>query len=212
MSEQTLEELLGSGQPSPNEVVNGAAKADEYEVKPEETSAKPVEGKTLEVGGVMIEDGLGNTWQVPAGNTEDLDDLYAGNVYKFPESLTKDFHVQLIPITRLREYVARKFVPVRLSEVGIPQELQATTGQPLDSFHTVGDSILVKIPRVIFDRINAAKVKEVKDRLAQLEPTEEMKKKAQQSGVVLRVERKQSADVYRDIAKRPGLGLEDGGK
>lgn len=211
---QKLDDLIGGDSPSPNEFVPDEADTPTSvnSVVDEVMDASTVvEGKTLEVAGVITDD-QGNTWQVPGGNVEDLDDLYSGNIYKLPTKLTDKFHVQLIPITRLREYVARKFVPVKLTEVGVPLELQQTTGQPLDTYHTVGDSILVKIPREIFDRINARKVKEVKERLAQMEPTEEMIQRTKNTGVVTRVERQQSVDYYKDPSKRPGLGLEDGGK
>lgn len=141
-----------------------------------------VEFSSLEVGGVKIEgktitDALGQTWQVPGDNVSDLDDLYAGNVYKIPESITKDFWVQMIRVDQLKEYMMRGFRPVQLKELGIPEEL-LKTGSPLDSYHVVGDSILMKIPHAIRDRIEAAKEKETRDRLLAMEPTEEMMKRA----------------------------------
>lgn len=208
---ENLEGLLGDNSPSPNEAVDENAVMEE--TTPPETAAAEgldLSGKKLEVAGVVTDE-YGNTWQVPADNVEDLNDLYAGNTYKLPEKLTSKFHVQLIPISRLQEYVARKFVPVKLEEVGIPKEFAPTTGKPLDSYHVVGDSILVKIPLEVFERLNARKIKEAKDRLAQLEPTKEMMERTANSGIITRVEREQSINYYRDPSQRPGLGI-GGGK
>lgn len=137
---------------------------------------------TLEVGGVKIEgetieDGLGNTWQVPGGNVDDLDDLYAGDVYKIPAEITDKFHVQLIRKDQLQEYLMRQFVPITLKELKLPVEL-LKTGSPLDGYHVVGDAILMKIPHAINNRIQARKEKEVRDRLMALEPDEAQMKKA----------------------------------
>jgi hypothetical protein len=142
----------------------------------------------LEVAGVITDD-YGHTWQVPGDTVEDLDDLYAGDVYKIPEHLTKKFHYQLVPHVKAKDYAQRQFVPVTLEELNIPPEFKLNTGQPLDSYHNVGDCILMKIPRVIHERLQARKIKEVKKRLREMEPTEAMLKRAKESGVIMKVER-----------------------
>lgn len=161
-----------------------------------------LEIKELEVAGV-ITDRYGHVWQVPADNVDDLDDLYAGEPYKVPPELSDVFHVQLIPLKRLKEYQARNFVPVTLEEMAIPDEL-LKDGTPLDRFHVVGDSILVKIPKIIKDRIDAKKIKEVKERLKEVEPTKEMIQRAQQSGFMTRIEKSTRVDQV-DPSKREHL-------
>jgi hypothetical protein len=159
-----------------------------------EEVAGAVEAKTLEVAGVITDD-QGHTWQVPGDNVEDFDDLYAGEVYNIPNELTQKFHYQLVPHAKMRDYAQRRFVPVTLEELSIPAEFKANTGQPLDSYHNVGDCILMKIPRVIHERLQARKIKEVKRRLREMEPTEAMLQRAKQSGIIMKVERQTGATI-----------------
>lgn len=171
--------------------------------------------KLVEVGGVLMDE-QGNTWQVPGGNVEDLDDLYAGDVYKLPRGYTGDinykpkageipaesmFFVQIVPIARHREFLTRGFALMKLTELGIPEELANTSGSPLDSYHVVGDTVMVKIPLLIARRLHERKIKEVKERLKEVEPTQEMMRKAQLDGVMTRFERKTDASLV-DPSKR----------
>jgi hypothetical protein len=216
----TMEELLEGEGASPNEVGAEVGAKDTAQVTfpfAEAGEAPSAEGalefKKIEVSGIAIEgetisDGLGNTWQVPALNTEDFDDLYAGDVYKVPKSILDVFHVQMVPVSRLTEYRMRQFVPVTLNELGIPAELALTSGSPLDGYHVVGDSVMVKIPRVIFDRIQERKNKEARRRREEMEPTKEMIRKAEESGIMSRVTRQTSATLV-DPNNRLGLGLEE---
>lgn len=173
-----------------SDILEGEEKADNLvDLTPSEDG---IEVGEIEVAGV-VRDKYGNTWQVPADNVEDYDDLYAPEAYaKLPDELTKVFHVQGVPQKQIQEYMARGFVPVRQEEVGIPAEARRMTGQPLDGYHVVGDMVLVKIPHAINDRIQAAKVRETKRRLTAIEPTADMVKKSAESGVATKMERTRS--------------------
>jgi len=163
-----------------------------------------VELSQLEVAGV-VRDKYGNTWQVPADNVEDFDDLYAPDAYaKLPDAITKDFHVQGVPMKRVQEYMSKGFIPLRLEEVGIPAEARRMTGQPLDGYHVVGDMVLMKIPHKLAQRIQLAVVKETKRRLASIEPTADMVRKSAASGVATKVERTQN---YTPASMMPGKQL-----
>ena len=179
-----------------------------------ESEPEGLDIRELEVGGVKIEgetieDALGNKWQVPGDNVSDLDDLYAGDVYKIPSAMSEVFHVQMIRKDQLQEYLMRRFVPVTLKELGLPEEL-LKTGHPLDSYHVVGDAIMVKIPHVINNRIQENKVKETKRRLMDLEPTPEIIKKAGiDSGMMVE---HRIGFTGADPTKRPGFYADETGK
>lgn len=169
-----------------------------------------IEVDSLEVAGV-IRDKYGNTWQVPGDNVEDLDDLYAGDIYKIPPEMEKDFHVQMIAISELKAYALRHFVPVLQEELGIPAHLIKDMGSPLDKYHCVGDAIMVKIPRVIHERIKAMETKEVKERLINMEPTQEMLKKANRDGIMMSYEHKTSVNIA-DPTNRQGIFADEQGR
>lgn len=175
---------------------------------PIEDNSSFVEAKTLEVAG-MIRDDYGNEWQVPGDNVQDLDDLYAGDVYKIPDSLSAKFFVQMIRVDELKEYMLRKFVPVLQEELEIPKSMIKDMGNPLDRYHVVGDAIMVKIPHEIRNRLEDRKVRTVKRRLMDLEPTAEMMKKAGiDSGMM--VEHKICFNIQ-DPRQREGIFVDESG-
>lgn len=188
------------------------AKAPEDEANNEEIAPESnlgLEISSLEVGGVLIEDGYikddrGNVWQVPGDNVRDLDDMYTGDIYKIPPEMEKNFHVQMIRQDQLKEYMLRKFVPVTQEELKIPKELIKDMGNPLDRYHCVGDSIMVKIPRVIREKLIQKRDNEVIERLQQLEPTKKMLEKAGQDGISLTVTHDRSYTPA-DVANRKPL-------
>jgi hypothetical protein len=172
-------------------------------------NADGLEVSSLEVAGVIIDD-YGNRWQVPGDNVTDLDDLYAGDIYKIPKELEAKFFVQMIRVEQLKEYTLRHFVPVLQEELGIPKELVKDMGHPLDRYHVVGDSIMVKIPHEIRNMIEARKVRETKQRLLNLEPTEEMVKRAGVDAGMM-IEHKLGF-TGADPAKRQGIFVDEKGK
>lgn len=169
-----------------------------------------IEIASLEVAGV-IRDEYGNTWQVPGDNVEDLDDLYAGDIYKIPAAMEEKFHVQMIAISELKAYALRHFVPVLQEELGIPKELIKDMGSPLDKYHCVGDAIMVKIPRVIHDRIKELEVRETKERLIQMNPTQAMLKKGSRDGIIMSYEHKTSVNLA-DPNNRQGIFADEQGR
>lgn len=203
VEDSTTEELPGEADVGTNSLLDAFA-------PPEEG----LEIQGLEVGGVKLEgetisDALGNTWQVPGDNVSDLDDLYAGDVYKIPKSITDVFHVQMIRKDQLQEYLMRRFVPITLKELGLPADL-LKTGHPLDSYHVVGDSIMVKIPHAINNRIQEAKTRETKQRLLDMEATPETIKHAGvDSGMMIE---HRLGFTAADPAKRQGVYVNEQGK
>ena len=156
------------------------------------TADGALEFNKIEAGGI-IKDAFGNTWQVPAQNVEDYDDLYAPDFYaSVPKELSDVFQLVGVPTTKIRDWTQKGYVPVHQSELGITQEMRRFSGEPTDSIHTIGDLTIMKIPKVIHERRQALKIKETKRRLESVEPTAEMKAKAAASGIMTKVERKMS--------------------
>ena len=198
------------------ELMNGS-KAGPGEVPPDvKTNTPPIaslaseglEVESVEVGGVII-DKYGNRWQVPGGNTEDFDDLYAGDIYKIPKEMAETFHVQMIRVDQVHEYQLRGFVLVLQEELNIPLEMIKDMGHPLDKYHRVGDAVMVKIPHVINNMLQKRKEDEAKRRLLELEPTPEMLKRAGLDGIL--VEHKLGFTGV-DPAKRSLLNADESGK
>jgi len=149
-----------------------------------------LEFSKIEAGGI-IKDNFGNEWQVPANNVEDYDDLHAPDFYaNLPKELTDVFDVVGVPTAKIKDWMQRRFAPVFQSEIGLSEEMRRFAGSPVDSVHTIGDMTLMKIPKVLNARRQNAKIKETKRRLDSIEPTAEMIKKAEASGIMTKVERK----------------------
>ena len=213
MADKTLEEILNDPTDSPNNPSEDEKAPEEPNDAPPPNSEEGVEFGIVEVGGVL-RDKFGNTWQVPGGNVEDIADLYKGNVYQAPRGFTFDvsykhdprvkghdipeaqmLYLQLVPTARIREYTSRGFVPVLLSEVGVPEEFANTSGSPLDKYHCIGDAVLVKIPLLIARAIKQASINETKRRLKEIEPTKEMMEKARLDGVATKIEQSRAFDL-----------------
>ena len=177
MAEPTLEEIMKKDGAVDNNPTS-------------ETESDGLSFGKLEVGGI-ITDARGNSWQVPADNVEDKDDLYAADFYSnVPAELSGVFKLVGVPTKEVSKWTARQFVPVFKSELGITEELRRFAGDSTDSIHTVGDMTIMKIPHVLYDRRQAKKHKETKRRLDTVEPTAEMIENAKKNpGVMTRVER-----------------------
>lgn len=176
--EDTLIGDLISGKPGP------AAVPDDEANTPGTITNDGLEVSSVEVGGVII-DKYGNKWQVPGGNAEDFDDLYAGDIYKIPKEMSDVFHVQMIRLDQVHEYQLRGFVLILQEELGIPPEMIKDMGHPLDRYHRVGDAVMVKIPHIINKRLQQKKEDETRRRLLELEPTPEMLKRAGLDGLLV---------------------------
>ena len=149
-----------------------------------------LEVEELEVGGVIV-DRRGQKWAVPAGNVEDLYDLYATASVHIPDP-EENFTYQMLPEKEIAAAELRGWKKVLRSEVGVPQTDLDQYGKSVDSLHKVGDSVLMKIPTVIWKRFHDAKCRRARDELAGLEPSEEEKARAKASGISISVEQHKS--------------------
>jgi hypothetical protein len=185
--EITMEEILdGKSQ----EDIDKLEAAEPTVNTPAGIPGEALEFSKIEAGGI-IKDKFGNEWQVPADNVEDFDDLHAPDFYaNLPKELTDTFALVGVPTAKIKDWMQRQYVPVHQSEIGLTEDMRRFAGSPTDSVHTIGDLTLMKIPKVIHERRQALKAKETKRRLDAIEPTAEMIKKAESSGIMTRVERK----------------------
>lgn len=127
---------------------------------------------SVEVAGVLKDD-EGNEWAIPADNVEDQYDLGTSNPF---EHLSYDprFHYQLVRTDRVDQKKMEQFVPVKRREVNMPESLNQDYGTPTGSLVQYLDSTLMKIPKVIASRRQAARVREAQRVKEQTEPTSAM--------------------------------------
>lgn len=153
---------------------------DEKEETSTPSDPNAVEVDSISVAGV-ITDKYGNTWQVPADDVDDLDDLGAINPF---ERMTFDpaFHYQLVGVQHLDVKRMEGLVPVLKEEVGLPAELISEYGKPTSSVVQFMDAVLCKIPKKLADRRRAARVKEAQRALEGIEPTEAQLGRARRPG------------------------------
>lgn len=192
------------------EAVSGAAESQGSNSIPQSLDEGFEIQNSLEVGGV-IQDSHGNTWAVPSDNVEDYDDLHPEDPYgKISEKVREVFDLVGVPTKDLRDWMGQGYAPVYQDELQIPEQMKRFTGAATDSLHTIGDLTLMKIPKVINAKRQEAKHRETKRRLAAVEPTAEMREKANKSGVMTAISRKISQDVV-DPGNRKGITADDKG-
>lgn len=144
-----------------------------------------VEIESLEAGGILIKDGEGHEWSVPAESTEDYD--FGTEPLKcpvpgktWPEALP-GFHVEFCKPEQVADWRNKQFVCVTRAELGI-EELPGGLGRDFGTFDTsiyrVGDAVAMKIPQIIADRRYAAKRRAAQVVSQAAGPTEKMKARA----------------------------------
>lgn len=139
-----------------------------------------VEVETISVAGV-ITDKFGNTWQVPAEDVDDLDDLGAINPFE-KMRFDPNFHYQLVGVQHIDVKRMEGLVPVLKEEVGLPAELTSEYGKPTSNIVQFMDAVLCKIPKVLADRRRAARVREAQRALEGIEPTDAQLARARRPG------------------------------
>jgi hypothetical protein len=148
----------------------------------------------LEVAGILI-DRRGKKWSVPAGNVEDLYDLYSSGKCHIPNP-DPQFEYQTVRDAPGHVAAAklRGFDVVYQDEIGIPQIDLDEYGKPVDCVHQVGDSILMKIPKVTWDQYQRAKSRAADAALSSIEPSEEAVRTAAKRGFPVRVDTQRRKD------------------
>lgn len=141
-----------------------------------------VEVKEFSAGGILVDE-YGNQWTIPAETFEDFDDLNynpIGNLRYDPR-----FHYQLEKVQDIAKKRSEGFVPCRRDELGMIDGLAKENGQPVDDLFIMSNSVMMKIPKVIADRRQAAKVRLAKAVKDATEPTPEMLARAGKGRVAL---------------------------
>jgi len=139
-----------------------------------------LEVEEVEVAGI-IRDKQGNVWAVPADSTEELEDLN----FKGPFAHLKYDDVMYYQLIRLDELESKRtegFVPVTKSEVGIDEGLLRDVGKSVSSYVQYVDTILVKMPKVIADRMQARKAKVAQQIVDATMPDPEVLVRARRAG------------------------------
>lgn len=140
----------------------------------------------LLVGGVeidVLEDKLGNVWNVPADGQEDHASALNGTLMdKIIPHFDPAFHYELHHRNKVPDKLLDGFVIVSKAEVKFPTDLVMEYGKPVSSQLAIEDAVLMKIPKVIADRRYSAKDRAVQEALREVKPTEEMLERARQKG------------------------------
>lgn len=127
--------------------------------------------QTVEVSGAIIEirDGLGNAWAVPDDSCEDLDDLGSRDPLS-DLKYDQQFHYQTIRKDQVSEYAARGFVVCSREELGVPAAVVREYGSAVSTAYELADSVMVKIPKIIYEREKKRREQETLRRLKELNP------------------------------------------
>ena len=149
-----------------------------------------VEVEELEVAGV-IRDKKGQTWAVPAGNVEDLNDLFMSDSAYIPNP-EPGFQYCTCPDKRLAEFRLKGWREVSQSEIGVPLIEKDQYGAPIDTLHRVGMDVLMKMPTVLWERQQAIKAKKAQAELDVMEPSADAVRKATERGFPAKAEMKRS--------------------
>jgi len=146
------------------------AQVAEHPVRPDSDG---IEVGEVEVAGVVV-DKKGNKWAIPADDADDIE-LYINPLLP-PEALReKGMHYQSCAVDELPTKMSQGFVPVTRDECGIPEHIFAADyGRPEASIHRVGDTVLIKIPQILADRMRRPYERLAKEAVASLEPTKDM--------------------------------------
>jgi len=133
----------------------------------------------LELGGLQITDSkTQEVWAVPANRLESGEDPFVVDTPTIP-----GYHVQLIREKQWPEYERRKFRIVQAEEVdSLPEGATREYGTSSDSKIWLHDSFFVKIPQVLYDLQKDSSAQRYKDRLASMEPTNDMMQDAARIG------------------------------
>lgn len=143
-----------------------------------------IETDEVELAGMII-DSRGNKWAIPADDADDME-VYVNPLLPPPDKIEPGMHYQTCHINELPTKMSQGFVPVTREECGIPEHVFAADyGRPEASVHRVGDTVLIKIPQILADRMRAPYQALAKEAIQSLEPTEEQLRKLQKKSAGL---------------------------
>jgi hypothetical protein len=150
----------------------------------------------VEVAGVYV-DSSGCKWPIPAD-----DDSLDGGTPLHPLQMPKEkrdpgLHYQTCHVDQLGQEMSRGFLPVQRKEAGIPESAFAPDfGRPEGTIHRVGDTILVKIPKKLEQRLRRDADRLAQEAIDSVEPVgaqlERLKQKS--LGIQLTAERAHRVD------------------
>lgn len=148
---------------------------DEDELPPS-LAESGVECNTIEAPGI-IKDDQGHTWAIPA---EGLDDVGSdADLEPFGKlNLDPRFHYQMEREDRVQQKMTQGFVPVTCEEVGVPPPVESSYGQPVSRVLHKMDTVLMKIPKVLADRLQARKARVAREIVDATEPSPDMLRRA----------------------------------
>jgi len=162
---------------------------------PERKDEDVLHVEEVAVAGVIIDD-QGNRWSIPAEDVEDRYDLGSTNPF---QNLKYDprFHYQLVRNDRVAAKQMEQFVPVTKAEVKMPEDVSKDFGSSPGSIVQHLDCTMMKIPMVIRDRRQAARVREAQRVKEQTEPTPAMlARRARQDGPEIKSSKKTSRTLH----------------
>ncbi len=155
---------------------NGPTADEEALDKLEQDMRDGFDCNSIEVPGIMKDD-QGHTWAIPAEGLTDRDDL--GELNPFGKlNYDPRFHYQMEHQDRVSQKMTEGFVPVTRQEVGVPPPVELEYGKPISDVLHLMDTVLMKIPRVLADRLQSRKARVAKSVIDATEPSREMLRRA----------------------------------
>lgn len=163
-----------------------------------------VEAKQLQVGGILTDD-EGNTWAVPADDTDDRSDLGTPGAMEIPQhKLDARFHYQWIRTDQWSHYQSRKFVRVTEKELGRLPLMEEQYGKSPTTYIEYCGTMLVKCPKFVAERIEREKEAQRLLVLDGTQPTERMLESARGGSIIERTIRETKIGDEPGAARKPG--------